>query len=99
MISGSGRSSGEGIGYPLQYTWASFLAQLVKNPPANAGDLGSLPRLGRSSGEGKGYSLQYSGPENSMDYIGHWVTKSWTQLSEKTECKHYFYKKHFLSLI
>ena len=29
-----GRSAGEGIGYPLQYSWASFVAQLVKNPPA-----------------------------------------------------------------
>ena len=34
MIPGSGRSSGEGIGYPLQYSWASLAAQLVKNPPA-----------------------------------------------------------------
>ena len=30
----SGRSSGEGISYPLQYSWASFVAQLVKNLPA-----------------------------------------------------------------
>ena len=29
-----GRSIGEGIGYPLQYSWASLVAQLVKNPPA-----------------------------------------------------------------
>ena len=33
-ISGSGRSTGEGMGYPLQYSWASLVAQLVKNPPA-----------------------------------------------------------------
>ena len=33
-IPGSGRSTGEGIGYPLQYSWASLGAQLVKNPPA-----------------------------------------------------------------
>ena len=33
-ISGSGRSSEEGIGYPLQYSWASLVAQMVKNPPA-----------------------------------------------------------------
>ena len=33
-IPGSGRSTGEGIGYPLQYSWASLTAQLVKNPPA-----------------------------------------------------------------
>ena len=33
-IPGSGRSAGEGIGYPLQYSWASPVAQLVKNLPA-----------------------------------------------------------------
>ena len=34
MIPGAGRSSGEGIGYSLQYSWASLVAQLVKNLPA-----------------------------------------------------------------
>ena len=34
LIPGPGRSTGEGIGYPLQYSWASLVAQLVKNPPA-----------------------------------------------------------------
>ena len=34
LFPGSGRSTGEGIGYPLQYSWASLVAQLVKNPPA-----------------------------------------------------------------
>ena len=34
MIPWLGRSSGEGIGYPLQYSWASLVAQLVKNLPA-----------------------------------------------------------------
>ena len=33
-IPGLGSSPGEGIGYPLQYSWASLGAQLVKNPPA-----------------------------------------------------------------
>ena len=33
MIPGSGRSPGEGIGYPLQYSWASLVPQLVKNLP------------------------------------------------------------------
>ena len=33
-IPGSGRSAGNGIGYPLQYSWASLVAQLVKNLPA-----------------------------------------------------------------
>ena len=30
---GLGRSTGEGIGYPLQYSWASLVAQLLNNPP------------------------------------------------------------------
>ena len=34
LIPGSGRSPEEGIGYPLQYSWASLVAQLVKNLPA-----------------------------------------------------------------
>ena len=34
LISGLGRSAGEGIGYALRYSWASLVAQLVKNPPA-----------------------------------------------------------------
>ena len=34
LIHGSGRSAGEGIGYPLQYSWASLVVQLVKNPSA-----------------------------------------------------------------
>ena len=34
LIPGSGRSAGERIGYPLQYSWASLVAQLVKTQPA-----------------------------------------------------------------
>ena len=34
LISGSGRSTGEGTGYLLQYSWVSLVAQLVKNLPA-----------------------------------------------------------------
>ena len=36
---------------------ASLVAQMVKNPPANEGDPGSIPGLGRSPGEGNGYPL------------------------------------------
>ena len=77
-IPGSGRSSGEGIGYSLQYSWATLVAQLVKKSDGSVGNLSSFPGLGRSPGEGKGYPLQYSGLENSMDCIVHVVTKSWT---------------------
>jgi len=34
LIPGLGRSPGEGIGYTLQYSWASLVAQTVKNLPA-----------------------------------------------------------------
>ena len=78
MIPGSGRFAGDRIGYPLQYSWASLVAQLIKNPPAMGGDLDSVPGLGRSPGEGKGYPLQYSGLKNSIDCIVHGVTKSQT---------------------
>ena len=37
---------------------ASLVAQMVKNPPCNAGDLGSIPGLGRCPGGGHGNSLQ-----------------------------------------
>ena len=39
----------------------------VKNLPANAGDVGSIPGLGRSPGEGNGNPLQYSCLGNLMD--------------------------------
>ena len=40
---------------------------VVKNPPANAGDTGSIPGSRRSPGEGNGNPLRYSCWENSMD--------------------------------
>ena len=60
---------------------------VVKNLPANAGDLGSIPGWGRSPGEGNGNPLQYSCLENPMDRgalqaIVHGVAKSYTQLSD-----------------
>ena len=63
-IPGSGRSPGEGIGYPLQYSWASLMAQLVKNPPVMQETW--IHSLGwEFPGEGKGCPLQYSGLETS----------------------------------
>ena len=52
---GLGRSTGEGIGYPLQFSWASLVAKTVKNPPAM--QEGSIPGLGRSPGGGLGNPL------------------------------------------
>ena len=45
---------------------------MVKTPPANAGDAGSIPGLGRSREEGNGNPLQYSCLENSM-HRGAWL--------------------------
>ena len=60
----------------------------VKNPPANAGDTGSIPGSGRSPGGGKGNPLQYSSLKNSIDRGAwrptvHGVTKGQTGLSER----------------
>ena len=65
---------------------------VVKNPPANSGDVrdaSSIPRLGRSPEEGNGNPLQYSGQENSMDGGAWWATvhgatKRQTRLSDFT---------------
>ena len=53
-----------------------------KESACNAGHLGSIPGSRRSAGEGVGYPLQHSGLENSVDCIGHGVTKSRTGLSD-----------------
>ena len=81
-VPGLGRSAGEGIGYPLQYSWAFLMPQLIDKEPAyNAGYLGLIPGLGRCLGEGNGYPLWYSGLENSEDCIDHGVAKSRTRPS------------------
>ena len=66
-ILGWRRSPGEGIGYPLPYSWVSLVAQLVKNLPVIQETW--EPWGGKILGEGRGYPLQYSGLENSMDYL------------------------------
>ena len=95
LIPGSEISPGEGTGYPLQYSWASLMAQLVKNPPTmwetwvqSVGWEDPLPKRRerereREKGEGRRERVrQYSGLESSMDCIVHGVTKSQTQLSD-----------------
>ena len=62
LVPGLRRSTGEGIGYPHQYSWASLVAQLVKNLPATQETPDSSSILGSESspGEGIGYPHQYS---------------------------------------
>ena len=68
LIPGSGRSTGEGMGNPLQYLFLGFPCGSVGRESAcSTGGLGLIPGLGRSSGEAKRYPLQYSGLENSTD--------------------------------
>ena len=57
---------------------------VVKNPPAHAGDLSSIPGSGRSHGEGNGYLLQYSYLENSMDREAWWATVHWVSKESDT---------------
>ena len=64
-----------------------LVVEMVKNLPANTGDLGSIPESGRVSGEGNGNPLQYSCLENSMDEENgqdtvHGVAKSWTPMRD-----------------
>ena len=81
MIPGLGRLAGEGIGYLLQYPWASLMAQLVKNLPAVwqtwVRSLGWEDPQRRER-----LPTQYSGWENSMDCIVHGIEKSRTRLSD-----------------
>ena len=76
LTPGSERSVGEGIGYPLQYSWASLVAQLVNNLPAMCKTWVQSLDWEDPLEKGKSYLLQYSGLENSMDCIVHGVTKS-----------------------
>ena len=90
-VSGSGRSSGEGIGCPVWYSWASLVAQLVKNMPAMWENWVQLHGLGRSPGEGKSYPLQYSGLENSMDCVvtgSQRVRHNWGTFTSLWLCSH-----------
>ena len=62
---------------------------MVKNPPVNAAEVGSIPGSGRSLEEGNGNPLQYSCLGNPMESKAWWATvhgveKSWTQLSTHT---------------
>ena len=65
LIPELGRFPGESTGYSLKYSWASLVAQMVRNSPAiHAGDLSLIPGLGRSPAGGCGNPLQCSCLEN-----------------------------------
>ena len=61
----------------VKYYWSSYVMLVVKNLPANAGDIreaGSIPGSGRSPGGGLGNPFQYSCLENSMGGGAWWTT-------------------------
>ena len=96
MIPGSGRSPGEGRSYPLQYSWASLVVQIVKNLPAMQGTwVRSLGWEDPLEEGGIGYPLQYSGLGNAMDCIVRGVAQSRTRLSDfhcpevRSPCHHH----------
>ena len=84
--------------------WASQVALVVKNPPANVGDVkdvGSIPGSGRSPEGGHSNPFQYSCLENPIDRgpwwaTGHMVTKSQTRLKELNTRTHSHTHTHML---
>ena len=78
---GSGRSAREGIGYPLQYSWASLVAQLVKNLPAMQKTW--VQSLSWEDPLEKGKATHSSVLAWRIPWTKvHGVTKSWTRLSD-----------------
>ena len=61
---------------------------MAKNPPAKAGDTGSIPGSGRSLGEGNGNPLQNSCLENPMDKGVSWATVCGIAELDMSECTH-----------
>ena len=69
---------------------------MVKNPPANARDMGLITESGRSPGGGNGNPIQHSCPENPMDKGAWWATiHAVGKVSELTE---HLYNKMALTL-
>ena len=84
-IPGSGSSPGEGMGYPLQYSWASLVAQMVKNPLEMRETW--FQSLGQEDSLEEGMATCSSILENPMDRGAWWATvhgvaKSQTRVSD-----------------
>ena len=80
MIPRLERSAGEGIGYPLQYSWVSLVAHLVNNPPAMQETLVQClcwedPLENRKTTHANIMAWR-------IPWTVHGVTKSWTRLSD-----------------
>ena len=101
LISGSGRSPGEGTGYPLQYSWASLVAQTVKKPPTMRENW--VPSLGWEDPLEEGMAthssiLALENPHGQRSLVGHspWSGKELgmtERLSSSSSNNNWFY--HF----
>ena len=91
LIPGLGRSLGEGIDYPLQDSWASLMAQIVKNLPAvwETWVRGGSQEGPLIPGEGYDKPVQYSCLENppGQRSPASYSLKSWTQLSDEAHTR------------
>ena len=80
-IPGSGRSAGEGVGYPLQWSWASLVTQLVKNH-LQCGRPGFDPRVVKIPWRSERLPTPVFWPEEFHGLYIHGVAKSWTWLND-----------------
>ena len=87
MIPGSGRSPGKAIGYPLQYSWASLVAQTGKNLPAmwetwvqSLGWEDPLEEEGMAT-PSRILDWRFSMDRGAWRATVHGIAKNWTQLS------------------
>ena len=105
LIPGSGRSSGEGNSYPLQYSWASRVIQTVKESTCKAGGLGSVPGLGRSPG-GTATYISILAWRIPLDRVAWWAIvhggckqSDMTEQLSKAQCLHQFSSVQSLSRV
>ena len=87
MITGLERSPGEGLGYPLQYSWASLMTQTVKNLPVMQDSWVQSLNCEDPLEEGMASHSSIPALRNPMDRgtwwaIVHGVTKNWTRMSD-----------------
>ena len=68
----------------------------VKNPPANAEDMGLIPESGRSPGEGNGNLLLYSCQENALDRRACAAMETQHSQTETNQLSYYCFEKNFV---
>ena len=93
-IPGLGRSPGEGIGYPHPYSWASLVAQVVKNPPAMQGSPWGL----KESDTTEQLSTAYSTKKMFFPKLHIYLLYLYELIDSKIINGYNFYNHHFAQL-